>query len=94
MQGRGLKEAQAERAKSQTILRSDEMMLNLDRELQVFGPSSEVTNAMERQNAAEQSLAVWSLIPPRDEKFAYALGVDWLAFGFACALGFQRKLGN
>lgn len=56
-----------------------------------LGPDPQVSSAMERVQAAQLSLSVYSAVLTRDERLAYAAGVVWLAFGFAVALGSKER---
>ncbi len=56
-----------------------------------LGGSLEVQSAMERVEAAQRSLSVYSAVVTRDEHLAYAAGLVWLAFGFSIALAARER---
>ena len=71
------------------MVRSDDMMEDLSSF--TAGPSLRVINSQERAAASGLSKGVYAGCIERDEHFAYALGVIWLAFGFALALSAQKR---
>lgn len=92
LEGRGVAKVQAKRSMDQMLLETDENIQNLDELTSVLGPDPQVSSAMERVQAAQRSLGVYSAVLTRDEHLAYAAGVVWLAFGFAVAFAVQRHV--
>lgn len=65
---------------------ADEDLVNMDHEMEMLGPTPSEAKAQDRADASLLSLNVYRGAIARDQQLAYALGVLWLAFGFAVAL--------
>lgn len=84
--GRGMKAAQAGRSQAEAMIAADEDVIRSGETLRLFGPGPEFREATGRVKASQGALTIYAAIKDRDEHLAYAVGVLWLAFGFAVAL--------
>lgn len=71
-------------------IRADQMYINAfessHQVQELLGPDSRIAEPKERLTAAHAAAIVYAKCETRDEHLAYALGVLWLAFGFAASL--------
>lgn len=86
LQGRPKSEILARRRVHADQLVMARAVVASDQALEDLGEDDRVAAARERVEACANSLRVYTAVAARDEKLAYALGVIWLAFGFAMAL--------
>jgi hypothetical protein len=91
LEGRSLAKANEQLYVDRMRLIADDSAQRLDELGNALGPDPQVSSAMERVQAAQRSLGVYRAAFARDERLAYAIGVFWLAFGFAVAFAQQRR---
>ena len=91
LKGIGLAKATAARSLDQARLRGDEDTIRYRQMAEDLGPDPNVAQAEERASACAQSVKVYAASLARDHEFFYAVGVLWLAFGFAAAFAAQKK---
>jgi hypothetical protein len=90
-EGRSTAKAEAQLSSDQMVLISDRSTQSLDDLNGALGPDPRVSSSMERVQAAQLSLSIYSAVLSRDEHLAYATAVVWLAFGFAVAFATKQR---
>ena len=88
LEGHGLYAAQSKRMADRNLEVADREMLELTESR--GGPDPRVAESMERVKAATASEALYAGCLARDHELMYALGVVWLALGFAAALAARK----
>ena len=90
LDGKDIAKARAQRSADGMKSVIDQNVEHLDELQNTFG-NPNVSSAMDHLQASELSLGIYSAALTRDEHLAYAVGVVWLAFGFAVAFANQIK---